>query len=87
MAKRLQVTLQNSEYREIQRMARTRHISISEWVRRTLDLARRGESVGGVTKKLEAIRLAVQHEYPVSDIDDMLSEIDQGYTGGSRPKS
>ena len=48
MAKRLQVILKDPEYREIQRVARSRHMSIAEWVRQALDLARRRDPVGGV---------------------------------------
>jgi hypothetical protein len=86
MAKRLQVTVQDREYKEIQRMARMRHMSISEWVRRALDLACRREPRGSVSKKLEAIRVAAKHEFPVSDIDQMLAEIEQGYRSGNRPR-
>jgi len=43
-------------------------MSIAEWVRQALDLARRREPVGEIDKKLEVIRAATQHEYPVSDI-------------------
>jgi hypothetical protein len=50
MAKRLQVILKDPEYREIQRMARSRHLSIAEWVRQALDLARRREPLGDVGK-------------------------------------
>ena len=41
MAKRLQVIMQDPDYREIQRMARSRQMSVAEWVRQALDLARR----------------------------------------------
>lgn len=82
MAKRLQVIMQDPEYREIQRAARSRHMSIAEWVRQALVLARRREPVGGVSKKLEVIRAAAQHDYPVSDIDDILAEIERGYGTG-----
>ena len=85
MAKRLQVILKDPEYREIQRVARSRHMSIAEWVRQALDLARRRDPVGGVSKKLEVIRAAAQHDYPVSDIDDMLAEIERGYGAGTYP--
>ncbi len=85
MAKRLQVILKDPEYREIQRAARSRHMSIAEWVRQALDLARRHEPAGGVSKKLEVIRAAAQHEYPVSDIDGMLAEIEKGYGTGTHP--
>jgi hypothetical protein len=35
----------------------------------------------GVTRKLEAVRLAARHDYPTADIDRMLEEIEQGYAG------
>ena len=82
MAKRLQVILQDPEYREIQRAARSRHMSLAEWVRQALEMARRKEPVGSAGKKLEIVRAAAQHEYPVSDISDMLSEIERGYASG-----
>jgi hypothetical protein len=79
MAKRLQVIVRDPEYREIQRMARSRHMSIAEWVRQALDLARRREPITDVGKKLEVIRAAVRHDYPSGDIEDMLAEIESGY--------
>jgi hypothetical protein len=85
MSKRLQVILKDPEYREIQRVARSRRMSIAEWVRQALDLARRGEPTGSMGNKLQAVRRAVQCEYPVGDIDRMLAEIEAGYTGGWRP--
>ncbi len=77
MAKRLQVVLQDSEYREIQQMARSRHLSLAEWVRQALDLARRREPLGDTGKKLDVIRAAARHDYPVSDIGGMLTEMDR----------
>jgi len=85
MAKRLQVILKDPEYREIQRVARSRHMSIAEWVRQALDLARHREPAGSVSKKLEVIRAAARHDYPVSDIDGMLAEIEKGYGTGAHP--
>jgi hypothetical protein len=85
MAKRLQVILQDPDYREIQRMARARHLSIAEWVRQALDLARRREPLGSVGKKIEVIRAAARHDYPVSDIDGILAEIESGYGAGPHP--
>jgi hypothetical protein len=83
MAKRLQVIVRDPEYREIQRMARSRHMSIAEWVRQALDLARRREPITDVGKKLETIRAAVRHDYPSGDIEDMLAEIESGYGSGT----
>lgn len=85
MAKRLQVILQDPEYREIQRMARARSMSLAEWVRQALDVARRRQPLGDVEKKLEAIRAAARHESPTSDIDTMLAEIERGYASGHKP--
>ena len=84
MAKRLQVILQDPEYREIQRVARSRHMSIAEWVRQALDLARRREPLGSIGKKLAIIQRAAQHDYPVANIDGMLTEIEAGYGTGVR---
>jgi hypothetical protein len=84
MAKRLQVILKDPEYRDIQRVARSRHMSIAEWVRQALESARRQEPMGSISKKLDAIRIAAQHEYPTGDIDGMLAEIEAGYGAGTR---
>jgi len=83
MAKRLQVIVRDPEYREIQRIARSRHMSIAEWVRQALDLARRREPITDVGKKLEIIRAAVRYDYPSGDIEDMLAEIESGYGSGT----
>lgn len=85
MAKRLQVILKDPEYREIQRAARSRHLSIAAWVRQALDLARRREPVGGAGKKLEVIRAAARFGFPTGDIDRMLAEIETGYGSGAQP--
>jgi len=84
MAKRLQVILQDPEYREIQRAARSRQMSIAEWVRQALARARRREPLGDAEKKLAAIRAAARHESPTSDIDTMLAEIERGYSAGQQ---
>jgi hypothetical protein len=82
VAKRLQVIVRDPEYREIQRMARARHMSIAEWVRQALELARRREPLGDAGKKLDAIRAAARHDYPSGDIDTMLAEVESGYGAG-----
>jgi hypothetical protein len=85
MAKRLQVILQDPEYREIQRIARSRRMSIAEWVRQALQAAKREEPLGDVSKKLEALRAAAKLEFPTADIEQMLTEIEQGYQSGHKP--
>jgi hypothetical protein len=84
MTKRLQVILQDPDYREIQRAAHSRHMSIAEWVRRAPESARRQEPLGSPTKKLGAIRIASQHDYPAGDIGSRLAEIEAGYGPGRR---
>lgn len=82
MSKRLQVILKDPEYREIQRAARQRHMSVAEWVRQALQLARRAQPGSGAEKKLGVIRAAARLDYPSGDIERMLAEIEAGY--GSR---
>jgi hypothetical protein len=85
MAKRLQVILEEPDYREIQLMARSRRMSLAEWVRQALDLARRREPLGSVGKKLEVVRAAARNDFPVSDIGGMLAEIEKGYVSDEQP--
>ncbi len=84
MAKRLQVILKDPQYREIKRAARSRRLSVAEWVRQALELAQRREPLGEVGKKLEVIRTAAQGDYPTSDIDGMLADIESGYGSGTQ---
>jgi hypothetical protein len=77
MAKRLQVILQDPEYREIQRAANAQHMSIAAWVRQALAIARRREPIGDPGKKLDAVRAAARHAFPTADIDDLLADIER----------
>ena len=79
MSKRLQVVLDDAEAREIHRLARRHRMSVSEWVRQALRIARRQEPEMDQRKKLQVVQIAVRHSYPTADIDKMLSEIEQGY--------
>ena len=81
MSKRLQVLLEEDEFRELQRVARARRMTVAEWVRQTLRSARRREPASDAAVKLRAVRAAVRHEFPTAAIDDMLREIEQGYLG------
>lgn len=85
MAKRLQVILRDPEYREIQRVAKSRHMSIAEWVRQALELARRREPSSDAGKKLDAVRAAARNSFPSGDIDQILAEIESGYSGSPLP--
>lgn len=85
MSKRLQVILQDHEYRELQRAAKAKRITIAAWVRDALQAAHREEPLANVAKKLAAVRLGARHNLPTSDIDDMLSDIERGYISGAMP--
>lgn len=80
MAKRLQVILDDPEYREMQRMARASHMTLAEWVRRALAAARRREPTVEAGRKLSAVRTATRHAFPSADIGEMLAQIERGYT-------
>lgn len=82
MSKRLQVLLDESEWREIQRAARARRVTIADWVRQALRAARRLEPRGDLDRKLVAVRRAARHFFPSADIDQMLDEIEQGVQAG-----
>ena len=82
MAKRLQVILEDPEYREIQRVARARRMTVAAWVRQALAAARRYEPLGDAAKKLDVIRDAARQSFPTGDIEVVLAEIEQGYRSG-----
>ena len=79
MSKRLQVLLADQEMSDIQILAQREHLTVGEWVRRTLREARKQQSVGDPEAKLKAVRRAVEYNFPTADIDQMLREIEQGY--------
>ena len=84
MHKRMQVLIEDAEYRRIRRIARSRAMTLAEWVRQALRAACREEPLGARDKKLAVVREAATHEYPTADIEQMLSEIESGY-GGKDP--
>ena len=80
MSKRLQVILNDSEMEEIQSVADQEHMTVSEWVRHALRAARRNRSVKDAAKKIAVIRSAARNEFPTGDIQQILKEIEQGYS-------
>lgn len=55
-------------------------MTVSEYVRQTLRSARREAASGEPARKLAAVRSAARHGFPTADIDQMLAEIERGYT-------
>jgi hypothetical protein len=80
MSKRLQVLLEEAEFAEIRRAARLSRMTVAEWVRQALRRARREEPVTDTKRKLSIVREAARGSYPTADIDQMLAEIERGYT-------
>ena len=83
MSKRLQVLLEDREFRKIQRIARGRRMTVAEWVRQALRAASRREPLGDADKKLGIVRAATRHAFPIGEIGEMLAEIERGYIGES----
>jgi hypothetical protein len=77
MSKRLQVLLEDAEFRDVREAARRQGVPVSEWVRRALRDARRREARGDVDDKVRAIRSASGYSFPTADIDEMLGEIER----------
>lgn len=77
MTHRLQVLLEDDEYRELKETAARERMTVAEWVRQALRLARR-HRLNAMQSKLDGIREAARHQYPTADIEDMLDEIERG---------
>ena len=73
MKKRLQLLLDETEYREIQHLARLQRITLADWVRQALRKAR-STHPSSMETKLRAISDASQHHFPTTDIQTMLRE-------------
>ena len=78
MSKRLQILLDEAEWREIQRAARAQKMTVAEWVRGTRRAAWRREPRGDAGKKLDSVRATARHAFPTADIPQMLAEIERG---------
>lgn len=82
MSKRLQVLLDEMEFRELRQLARRHRVTVAEWVRQALRAARRQQPERDAGRKLAAVRAAAGHALPTADIDQMLREIEAGYLDG-----
>ena len=80
MSKRLQVILNDDEMREIRALAGLQHMTVSEWVRQMLREARRRRPTRDAAKKISVVRAAVRHAFPTGNIEQMLAEIEKGYS-------
>lgn len=80
MTKRLQVLLDDDELAEIQRSAKRQRKTTAAWVRDALRAARATEAYPEPAPKLRAIREAMTYAYPAGDIDEILADIERGFT-------
>lgn len=77
--------MDDAELREIQRIARRSRMTVAEWVRQALRAARQSQPSIDAARKREALRIAMKHQFPAPDIDQMLDEIAQGYRQDPEP--
>ena len=82
MSKRLQVLLEEEEMEELRTVARASGIPVSEWVRGAIREARKKTPSSSKEEKLAVIRQACAHDFPTADIDQMLAEVERGYSRG-----
>jgi hypothetical protein len=78
MTQRLQVLLDDTEFDEIRRIARRHHMTVAEWVRQALRVARRDEPAAEPERKLLVLREAARYAYPTGDIAQLLDDIEGG---------
>lgn len=81
MTKRLQVLIDEDELRTIQRLARKERVTTAEWVRQRLREAQEQRARPDLERKLAVIRAAARHQAPAPAIEQMNTEIEQGYLG------
>ena len=80
MSKRLQVLLEQKEYKTFQQMAREAGLSLGEWVRKALRKIASDQPRKTPEEKIAAIRrLSKMNLAPSGDIEQMLAEIEKGY--------
>ena len=82
MSKRLQVLLDEPEYRRVVRIARARGMSVSEWVRYALREAAREAPITDCGRKIAVIRAAARCSFPSGEIGDVLTDIERGRSLG-----
>lgn len=83
MTQRLQVLLEEDEFEEIRRIAKRHRMTVAEWVRQALRVARADEPYAEPKRKLAVLRESARGDYPTADIDQMLAEIERGQLGGA----
>jgi hypothetical protein len=70
----------DEEMKEIRRIARRRRMTVAEWVRGALRAAKAEEPAADPLRKLQVLRASVEHSFPTADIEEMLAQIERGYS-------
>lgn len=75
----VQLLLEESEYRRIERHARQRQMSVADWVQQqAIRCAQSDAPTATAEAKLQAIQSAAAHNFPTGDIGELLAEIEGG---------
>jgi hypothetical protein len=74
--------MKDAELRAYERLAQSKGMVLSEWVRQSLQQSARAEP--GLARKIAALRVSVRHAFPAPDIEQMLDEISAGYISFTR---
>ena len=72
--KQYQVCLDPTVYAKVKGIARIQEMTIEEWVDEALRKAV-GDSPEAIEAKLQAIREASKHNFPIEDVEEMIREI------------
>ncbi len=83
MSKRLQVLVPDDELEAFRAAARAEHLTLSDWVRQALRDVAAERSTAKPDERIEAIRRAATHAFPAPDVEQMLAEIEAGYSATS----
>ncbi len=83
MSKRLQVLVPDDELEVFRAAARAEHLTLSDWVRQALRDVAAERSTAKPDERIEAIRRAATHAFPAPDVEQMLAEIEAGYSATS----
>ena len=77
MSKRVQVTMDEEDYKLLQRFARGQGTTVAGWARQAIRDALEAKSKT-VEAKLQAVERAYSHRHPSGDIEDILRQIEEG---------
>ena len=74
--------MEDDELARIRGTAEREGMSMADWVRQALKRALQDRALGDRDKKIAIIRAAAGHEFPTTDVGQMLAEIGAGRDSG-----